>query len=252
MQPTPIDIQQIAGMIDQNAEAFERFERLLVEENAKYNLTRITSHQQVRARHWLDSLAALPVLDAVAENAGGLITLLDVGSGAGLPGLPIAIVRPDWTIVSVEATEKKVRFQQMVSKDLKLQNVTVLHARGEDLAHDKKFRGRFDAVTARALASMPVLTELTLAFLRQGGKAVYWKGHDYASELASAQAAIQKMGAAVERVQTYTLTSEEESIEMALIVCAKHKPTPAAYPRAYGVIKKQPLTEVKQNPKGKD
>lgn len=246
MQPTAIDIQQVADLVDRHAEAFENFERFLVQENAKYNLTRITSHQQVRVRHWLDSLSALPVLDAVAENAGGLITLLDVGSGAGLPGLPIAIVRPDWTIVSLEATDKKVRFQQMVSKELKLKNVTVLHGRAEDLAHDKKFRGRFDAVTARALASLPVLTELTLAFLRQGGKAVFWKGHDYASELAAAQPAIKKMGASVEQTQTYTLATDDESIDMALIVCARHKPTPTAYPRAFGVIKKHPLSEDKQ------
>jgi len=250
MQPTAIDIQPLTELIDRNAEAFDRFEQLLVEENAKYNLTRITSHQQVRVRHWLDSLAALPVLDAVAENAGGLITLLDAGSGAGLPGLPLAIVRPDWTIVSIEATEKKVRFQKLVGRELKLKNLTVLHGRAEDLAHDKKFRGRFDAVTARALASLPVLSELTLAFLRQGGKAVYWKGHDLASELAAAGAAVQKMGAAFEQVRTYTLTAEEESIEMALVVCAKNKPTPPAYPRAFGMIKKQPLSEGKQNPKG--
>jgi 16S rRNA (guanine527-N7)-methyltransferase len=250
MQPTAIDISSLEKLIDENAEMFGRFEQLLVEENAKYNLTRITSPQQVRVRHWLDSLAALPALDAVAQDAGGVITLLDVGSGAGLPGLPLAIVRPDWTIVSVEATEKKVHFQQMVSKALKLKNVTVLHGRAEEFAQDKKFRARFDAVTARALAQMPILAELTLGFLRPGGRALYWKGHDCQSELAGAKAAIRKMGAALQQVQTYQLTMEEETIEMALIVCAKEKPTPVAYPRAFGVMKKHPLSEDKPKSKG--
>jgi 16S rRNA (guanine527-N7)-methyltransferase len=243
MKQTHIEIESLQALLERKAEAFSRFERLLVEENAKYNLTRITSPQQVRIRHWLDSLTALPVLEAHSKEQGTAIKLLDAGSGAGLPGLPLAIVRPDWTIVSLEATEKKVHFQQMVCKELRLANVTVLHGRAEDFAHDKTFRGRFDAVTARALAPMPVLAELTLAFLREGGRAMYWKGSDYSRELSEAMAAIGQMGAVAEHVQTCTLPlSEDEKAQMALIICSKQKPTPPAYPRAFGLIKKQPLS----------
>jgi 16S rRNA (guanine527-N7)-methyltransferase len=242
MKENSVDIQSIAAVIDAHAAEFEIFQRLLLEENAKYNLTRITEPQQIRMRHWLDSLTALPILDELAGRQGGRLKLLDAGSGAGVPGLALAVVRPQWQLVSVEATDKKVHFQQMVCKALKLSNVTVLHDRSESLAHKGDCRGGFDAVTARAVGALPILAELTLAFLRQGGKAVYWKGPDYRSELAEAQTAIEKMGADVEQVQTALLPlSEHETAQTNLVVCTKQKQTPAAYPRVFGLIKKQPL-----------
>lgn len=247
MKQIHINIEPLETLLDANTEAFGTFERLLLEENAKYNLTRITEPRQVRVRHWLDSLCALPVLDELAAGQGNSIKLLDAGSGAGVPGLALAIVRPLWQFVSVEATEKKVRFQQMVCQALKLSNVTVVHDRSEALAQDKRFRGQYDAVTARAVGTLPILAELTLAFLRQGGKAVYWKGPGYQSELSDAKAAIDKMGAAVDQIQTAALVlHESETAETNLVVCVKQKITPADYPRVFGIIKKQPLAGKKK------
>lgn len=243
MKETSADIGLVTEILDAHAEAFETFQRLLLEENAKYNLTRITEPAQIRARHWLDSLCALPVLDELAGGQGGSLRLLDVGSGAGVPGLALAIVRPSWQIVLLEATEKKARFQQMVCRELKLSGVTVLHGRSEEKAHDRQLRACFGAVTARAVGALPILAELTLAFLRPGGQAVYWKGPDYRSELADAEGAIKQMGAAVEQVQTVLLPlGEHETAQTNLVVCTKQRETPAAYPRVFGLIKKQPLS----------
>lgn len=247
MRQTRIEAKSLEELIDRHAAAFDRYEQILLEENAKYNLTRITAHDQVRVRHWLDSLTSLPILDELADRQGGAIKLIDVGSGAGLPGLVLAIVRPAWNIISVEATDKKVRFQQLVCSDLKLANVTVLHGRAEELAQDSKFRERFDAVTARAVGALPILAELTLAFLREDGRAIYWKGPGFEQELTEAQAAIEKMGAAAEFVQTCTLPlGLQESAEMSLIVCKKEKPAPPEFPRVFGLIKKQPITAKKK------
>lgn len=243
MKQTRTEIEPLQKLLDAHAQAFADFQRLLLEENAKYNLTRITEPPQIRVRHWLDSLTALPILDVLANEQDGALKLLDAGSGAGIPGLPLAIARPTWQIISVEATEKKARFQQMVCKSLNLANVTVLHGRSEDLANDLRYRAQFDAVTARAVGALPILAELTLAFLRQGGKAVYWKGPGYQHELHEAETAIEKMGAAVEQVQTCALPiSDNEIVDMNLIVCEKLKPTPTVYPRVFGIIKNHPLS----------
>ena len=223
MNQRTLDIQPYHTLLDAHQDAFRLFEQLLIEENAKYNLTRITSPQQVRTRHFLDSLAAVGILDTLADRLKRPLRILDVGSGAGFPGLVLAMVRPEWSFVSLEATEKKARFQDQVRQALGLNNILIAGGRAEAYAHKPAFRESFDAVTARALA-------------------VFWKGASAGDEIRQAETAIRQMGADIEQLAAYTLPEDTgEAVQFALVVCRKHSPSPQKYPRVFGIIKKQPL-----------
>ncbi|MHC5164447.1 MAG: 16S rRNA (guanine(527)-N(7))-methyltransferase RsmG, partial [Planctomycetota bacterium] len=242
MNNTQINLDILQEVLDEHRDKLNRFAELLIAENKKYNLTRIDSPKQIEVRHFLDSLAALAILDKQTKETAKPLKLLDIGSGAGFPGLVLAIVRPAWQIVSLEATTKKANFQKKVCDALDLKNTTVLNGRAEDIAHHAAYRQQFDSVTARALAAMPVLAELSLAFVKTGGAALYWKGPSAEEELKTAQAAIERMGAEFENRLTYILSTEEpEPPTLSLVQCKKMKPTPSQYPRVFGIIKKNPL-----------
>ncbi|MBL7215881.1 MAG: 16S rRNA (guanine(527)-N(7))-methyltransferase RsmG [Phycisphaerae bacterium] len=242
MNHLTIDINPLQTFLEKHQEAFWLFEELLVDENKKFNLTRITSPQQVRTRHFLDSLAGLGFLDSLSKQLQKPLRILDIGSGAGFPGLVLALVRPEWSVVSLEATEKKVRFQEKVCKALNLNNVQVIHGRAEDLAHQTSFRETFDAVTVRALAQMSVLSELAIAFLQKKGIAIFWKGSDLTKEVQQAETPVKQMGGIIDQIASYTLHPETEaSIDFSLVVCRKIHSTPKKYPRVFGIIKKHPL-----------
>ncbi|MHC4236916.1 MAG: 16S rRNA (guanine(527)-N(7))-methyltransferase RsmG [Planctomycetota bacterium] len=242
MNNTQINLDILQEVLDEHRDKLNRFAELLIAENKKYNLTRIDSPKQIEVRHFLDSLAALAILDKQTKETAKPLKLLDIGSGAGFPGLVLAIVRPAWQIVSLEATTKKANFQKKVCDALDLKNTTVLNGRAEDIAHHAAYRQQFDSVTARALAAMPVLAELSLGFVKIGGMALYWKGPSAGEELKTAQAAIERMGAEFENRLTYILPTEEpEPPTLSLVQCKKMKPTPSQYPRVFGIIKKNPL-----------
>ena len=241
MNRNKLNLDSVQTVLDEHREKLDRFSELLIAENQKYNLTRIDSPEQVWVRHFLDSLAGLSVLDELSKKKP--LKILDIGSGAGFPGLVLAIVRPQWQITSLEATEKKANFQKMVCDALGLENVTVLNGRAEAVAHHAQFRQQFNAVTARALAAMPVLAELSLGFVKIGGLGLYWKGPSANEELQVAKAAVKQMGAKAEDVCSYTLQTENaEPANLSLVICKKIKPTPEQYPRVFGIIKKKPLS----------
>jgi len=242
MKPSSIDIQSYQGLLEAHAEALELFKSLLVEENTKYNLTRITSPEQVQTRHFLDSLTGLGLLDGLSRKFGRDLRIVDAGSGAGFPGLVLGLVRPAWSVISLEATDKKVRFQKKVCDALELRNVQVIHGRAEETSHQASFRERFDAVTARAMAAMPMLAEVTLGLVRENGLGVFWKGSDIAKEITAAGDAIKQMGGRIEQIIPYDLPDETGvSMKMSLVVCRKIHAAPEKYPRAFGVIKKTPI-----------
>ena len=243
MNNNKLNLDPLRAVLEEHRQKLDRFSELLIAENQKYNLTRIDSPEQIGVRHFLDSLAGLSVLDELSKKAGKPLRILDIGSGAGFPGLVLAIVRPGWQIVSLEATEKKVKFQKMVCDTLGLGNTTILNGRAEAVAHHAQFRQTFDAVTARALAAMPVLAELSLGFVKIGGVGLYWKGPSVDEELETAQAAVKQMGAEIENSLSYTLQTEAaEPVKLSLVICRKIKATPTQYPRVFGIIKKKPLS----------
>lgn len=243
MKNSKINLDSLQTVLQEHQNQLDRFAELLIAENQKYNLTRIDSPEQIQIRHFLDSLAALSILDELAQKTDKPLKILDIGSGAGFPGLVLAAVRPAWQVVSLEATEKKANFQKMVCEALELKNATILNGRAEEAAHRAQFRQVFDAVAARALAAMPVLTELSLALVKIGGLGLYWKGPSANEEALAARPAITKMGGEIGSVYSYTLqTGDSEPANLSLVVCRKIRHTPEEYPRVFGIMKKKPLS----------
>jgi 16S rRNA (guanine527-N7)-methyltransferase len=242
-----LNLQSAYAAITAHQEVFNQFAQFLAEQNQRMNLTRIDNSEQVRIRHFLDSLAALDVLDDLAVRCGQpAFSVIDVGSGAGFPGLAIGIARPEWKIFSLEATEKKANFQQKVCKKLGLANVTVVCGRAETVAHDRAFREQFCAVTARALAGLNILAELTMAFVRLGGMGLFWKGPQVQKEIVESAAAFETMGASMTGLRAYQLCEPDPALPettLYLALAEKRHSTPEAYPRQnYGAIKKRPLS----------
>ena len=218
---------------DIDASKFEALYTALVETNKLYNLTAVTDETGVAGLHFADSLMALPYLD-------GVKTLLDIGCGAGFPCLPIAIARPDITVLGVDSTAKKVDFSTKFAKDNLLSNFSSVSARAEELAKTEK-REKFDLVTARAVARLNVLSELALPFVKVGGYFLAMKGSKGAEELEEAKKGIESLGGKVISCEKKQLILPSETQKRTFILVKKVKNTPEKYPRAYAKIVKSPL-----------
>lgn len=217
-------------------EMFDKYYRLLVEWNSKFNLTSISDYTGVQLKHFLDSLTAAPILLEAGTNEKKLV---DVGSGAGFPGLPLAIALPDLRVTLLEATGKKVRFLDQTILELGLDDVNALHGRAEEFAHNPKEREQYDFVVARALAPMPTLVEYTLPLTRSGGVFVAYKALEADQETEGAKRAIEQLGGRLRKIVRVKLADLEDVRH--LVVIDKIAPTPDVYPRAGGAPKKKPL-----------
>lgn len=213
-----------------------RYYLLLAEWNERVNLTSVDDWNGVVRTHFLDSLTVAKVITTEVPS-GGLV--VDVGTGAGFPGVPLKIVFPELRLTLVEATGKKVAFLTDLLRELVLTEVEVLHGRAEDLAHEARLRESFDAALARALASMPALVELTLPLVRVGGVLIAQKKGAFGDELSAAEDALQEMGGRLERVETFSLPELAEP--RSLVVVRKYSPTPDRYPRRAGMPAKRPI-----------
>jgi 16S rRNA (guanine527-N7)-methyltransferase len=219
--------------------AFEIYYQELVTWNQKFNLTAITEYDQVQIRHFLDSLSCLLAEDLRSTFARPGTRAIDVGSGAGFPGIPLKMVCPSVRLTLLEATGKKVAFLEHIARRLGLQAVTAVHARAEELAHDAAHREQYDVVLARAVAELPVVVEYTLPFCKVGGWVVAQRGEDGPADAWKAGRAIGLLGGELRRVAPVELPGLPE--DRCLVVIYKASPTPAAYPRRPGVPSKRPL-----------
>ncbi|MCK5000166.1 MAG: 16S rRNA (guanine(527)-N(7))-methyltransferase RsmG [Anaerohalosphaera sp.] len=227
-----------SGLSDEQCAKFDFFADMLIEANKVHNLTRICERGDIYLRHFADSLAVIDILKRIEEQNDCQRRLIDIGSGAGVPGLAIAIALPGWKVTSVEATGKKVRFQQKVRDELGLGNVLAVQGRAEELAHDRVLRESFDVVTARGLANMTMLSELTLGFVKVGGSFLAWKGPDIEDELDGAKKAIKKLGGKVRDVHPYKLSDEHH---FNIIEVGKLMEMSDEYPREFKFMKRSPL-----------
>ena len=217
-------------------EGFRRYYRWLIRWNDRMNLTTVTEWEAVQTRHFLDSLS---VVEAVPAAMLESIRFADIGTGAGLPGIPLKIAFNGARGTLVDATAKKVEALRCLLDDLAPDGIEAVHGRAETLGHDEGLRESFDLVTARAVAPMPVLAELTLPFCRVGGIVVVHKTDRAESEILSAEYAIAVMGGEVSRAVRATWEGPDSGRN--LIVIEKANPTPAKYPRRPGMPAKRPL-----------
>ena len=221
------------GLTDRQAAQFERYHALLTEANGRMNLTRVPEDPaEAIDRNYLDCAAVLAGAFPKIERA------VDVGSGAGFPGVPLSILLPDTHFVLIDALAKRVEFLKGVIDALGL-NAEALHLRAEDAARKDELREAFDLATARAVAPMNVLSEYLLPFVRVGGWALALKGPGLEDELNQAEAAIATLGGRLERVQPLPIPGRDWDHRAAWI--AKAAPTPEKYPRRSGVVEKRPL-----------
>lgn len=215
---------------DLTAEQLDRFETyysMLVDWNSRVNLTAITEPEAVANKHFVDSLAAEPFLPKGARVA-------DVGTGAGFPGIPLLIVRPDLKLTLMDSLQKRLVFLEAVLKELGL-SADCVHARAEDAGQNPRYRERFDVALSRAVSALPVLCELTLPLVKVGGVSIAYKG-DAGEELAASQNALSVLHAAAERVAISAGYGARE-----LVLLKKLAPTPKQYPRKAGTPVKNPL-----------
>ncbi|MBR4748485.1 MAG: 16S rRNA (guanine(527)-N(7))-methyltransferase RsmG [Abditibacteriota bacterium] len=217
---------------EKETEQFAALADRLTEANKQFNLTAITDPDRIVTEHFLDSLTALKAGSPRGKDA------LDLGTGAGFPGLPLAICCPEARLTLMDATAKKLRYIDDTAAALGLGNVTTLCGRAEELGRQKEYRERFDVVYARAVADMTVLCELALPFVKPGGLFVAQKSADCKSELSGAREHIGRLGGTVESVPVFNIPMT--AISRSLIVIRKTGPTPGAYPRDYARIKKHP------------
>lgn len=209
------------------------FNEFLQMENRKYNLTAINNPEEVAIRHFLDSLYL-----AEAESFQKASKIIDIGSGAGFPGMPLAIAYPQKKFLLVDSLKKRIEFINKAVDILDLTNVRATHQRAEAMAKEKKHRESYDFVTARAVASMNILVEYCLPFVRLGGFFVAMKFGESDEELSNSMNAIEILGGKVVNAMEYSLKNDKE---FKLIEIEKIKETPIKYPRRPGMASKRPL-----------
>ncbi|MBS7262937.1 MAG: 16S rRNA (guanine(527)-N(7))-methyltransferase RsmG [Eubacteriales bacterium] len=211
----------------------QRCYEMLVERNRSVNLTAVTEARDAALKHFADSLAPLTLPDFTPTGK-----LIDVGTGAGFPALPIKILCPAVEVVAMDAQRKKLAFIDDVIAELGLEGIRTLHARAEDAGRDPLLRETFDHAVARAVAPLPILVEYAMPFVRTGGRFIAYKGPGGPAEAEAAAGAVRKLGGVCDTVFVKT---GDETLERCLCLVKKIAPTPSAYPRKAGIPEKKPL-----------
>ena len=213
---------------------FLQYYELLVEWNSFMNLTAITEFDQVITKHFLDSLSLVKVCDVAQAGR-----ILDVGTGAGFPGIPLKIVYPELEVVLLDSLNKRVKFLNAVIENLGLTGITAIHGRAEDIAKQKEYREGFDLVVSRAVANLSSLSEYCLPFVKTGGMFVPYKSGSVDTELSEASRAIKVLGGEYRDTVRFELPGTD--IDRTLVVIEKVKETPKKYPRKAGTPSKEPI-----------
>lgn len=221
------------------ASKFYDYKNFLVEENKKYNLTRITDDEEIIYKHFVDSLYILKY-DFIYKNINNK-KIIDVGTGAGFPGLPLAIILDKSKFCLVDSLSKRINFINQIIDLLKIKNVETIHTRTEDLAQNKKYRESFDFVVSRAVANLSVLTEITLPFLKNEGIALYYKLSDSNEEIETAKNAFKILGdCEIKKIDYDEILFDNDALH-SIIIADKKKTIDKKYPRRAGSIEKSPL-----------
>lgn len=221
---------------ENQCEQFKTYFELLVEWNGFMNLTSITEKNDVMIKHFLDSMMAAKYVDLSGK------TLIDVGTGAGFPGLPLKILVPELNVCLLDSLNKRVKFLNEVIDRLSLSGIDAVHMRAEDGANNKLYREKFDFATSRAVANLSILSEYCLPFVKQGGKFISYKSDDCEEEINSSKNAIKILGGKINKVESFVINSlDGEVLGRSLVIIDKLSSTDKKYPRKAGVPSKSPL-----------
>ena len=215
---------------------FDLYYRELIRWNNSINLTSITNYEQVQTKHFLDSLTAIPF---ISQNAPSKCRLLDIGSGAGFPGIPIKLLEPNYNVSLIESVGKKVDFLNYIIKTLELTNINVYNGRAEELAHQNDLRESFDIVISRGVAKLQTLVELMLPYCLIGGVTIALKKGDVTEEIDKASSAINILGGLTKSIDKIDIEHLKDNRLIVSIQKISH--TPMKYPRKSGIPRKRPL-----------
>lgn len=221
------------GYKDDQIEKFDLFYELLISWNKKINLTAITEYEDVVIKHFIDSLLILKYIDLNGKK------IIDVGTGAGFPGIPIKILKPDCDMVLLDSLNKRIKFLEEVKRELDLKDLYLIHGRAEDLAHDNDYRGTFDYSVSRAVANLSTLSEYCIPFIKKGGWFISYKSDKSDDEINSAKNAVKVLGSKIVKVEEVDLAGTD--IIRKLVIIENIEKVRNLYPRKAGVPAKQPL-----------
>lgn len=225
-----LNIELTENQVNQFLEYYE----LLIEKNKVMNLTAITEFEDVVQKHFLDSLSIIKEIDLRNK-----LSMIDVGTGAGFPGIPIKIVYPEIDVILMDSLNKRINFLNEVIEKLGLKNIQAVHARAEDLGKNKVYREKFDLCVSRAVSNLASLSEYCLPFVKKDGIFISYKAGNIGDELKQAQLAIKTLGGEVRNKEEFLLP--ESDISRVLVVIHKVKNTPQKYPRKAGLPAKEPI-----------
>lgn len=226
------EFRKISIEITENdADLYYKYMKTLLEWNEKINLTAITDENDIILKHFVDSVTINKYI-----NKGDIV--MDMGTGAGFPGIPLKILNKENKLILVDSLNKRINFLEEVKNELKLEKLDLIHSRAEDLAKNKEYRENMDIVTSRAVANLRVLVEYMLPFVKIGGRCICMKGPNADEEMKEAKKAIELLGGKIVEVENIKLDDE---MERNILIIKKIKATPNKYPRKAGTPIKQPL-----------
>lgn len=226
-------------LTEQQIQQFYQYYQMLIERNKVMNLTSITEEKQVITKHFVDSLSIVLALPKLLDGNEKEISLIDVGTGAGFPGIPIQIAFPQCRVVLLDSLNKRIKFLQEVCEELGLNQIQAVHGRAEDFGRNPKFRERFSVCVSRAVAHLSVLSEYCLPFVQIGGRFISYKSGEVEMEVQEAEQAVKILGGKVEKIHSFTLS--ETDIKRSFVIIQKEKKMERAYPRKAGLPSKEPL-----------
>ena len=224
-------------LTDDKKEQFIKFYEMLIEKNKVMNLTAITEFDEVIVKHFLDSLALVKITGTEILESG--ISIIDVGTGAGFPGIPIKIAFPQIRITLLDSLNKRINFLKEVSEELKIENIEFIHGRSEDLGKKPEYREKYDICVSRAVANLATLSEFCIPFVKVGGQFISYKAGDCGKEIKESTKAVDKMGGIIKETVEYMVP--ESDLSRVLLSIKKEKATPKVFPRKAGTPAKEPI-----------